>query len=77
MMLTLSIFIINLEKVHPKITHSFQNHIQYFSKYLNWPRKRLKLPSLSFRKNKNPEISDGMILLPDFIYNEKKNFNTF
>ena len=59
------------------LIHS-KNHIQYFSKYLNWPRKRLKLiPSLSFRKNKNPEISDGMILLPDFIYNEKKILTVF
>ena len=58
------------------LIHS-KSHIQYFSKYLNWPKKRLKLiPSLSFRKNKNPEIADGTILLPDVIYNQK-NFNTF
>ncbi len=54
------------------------SHIEYFSKYLNWPKKRLKLiPSLSFRKNKNPEIADGMILLPDVIYNQKKIITLF
>ena len=45
----------------------------YFAKHLNWPTKRLRhIPSLSFRKGANKEISSGVVLLPNGLYHKEK-----
>ncbi len=50
-----------------------KSRIKYYNKYLNWPLSRLKfVPSLRFRKGANEEISDGNILLPHGVYQQKK-----